>query len=69
MTTLVRADQASSPQGPGEDSRTGGRAVLVWALLTVLLGIAVPLAPVTVQDTTVTWPDPAAAPGGTISTQ
>ncbi|WP_433784903.1 arabinosyltransferase domain-containing protein [Actinomycetospora sp. CA-101289] len=69
MTTLVRADQASDPQGPGEIPRTGGRAVLVWALLTVLLGIAVPLAPVTAQDTTVTWPDPAAAPGAAISTQ
>ena len=43
--------------------------MLVWALLTVVLGIAVPLAPVTVQDTTVTWPDPAAAAGGPVSTQ
>ncbi|GLZ46532.1 putative arabinosyltransferase A [Actinomycetospora sp. NBRC 106375] len=70
MTTLVRADRSTSPQGDGDDAVPGpsGRAVLVWALITLVLGIAVPLAPVTAQDTTVTWPDPAAA-GGTVSTQ
>ncbi|PVZ09589.1 arabinosyltransferase domain-containing protein [Actinomycetospora cinnamomea] len=66
---LVRPDQAPSSPDPGDVARTGGRRVLLWALLTVLLGIAVPLAPVTVQDTTVTWPDPAAAPGAPVSTQ
>ncbi|GAA4919099.1 arabinosyltransferase B/arabinosyltransferase C [Actinomycetospora succinea] len=45
---------------PGDTTVPSGRAVLVLALLTILLGIAVPLAPVTAQDTTVTWPDPAA---------
>ena len=71
MTTLVRAGSATPPQGDGPDPvrRPSGTTVLVWALLTLLLGIAVPLAPVTVQDTTVTWPDPAAAAGGPVSTQ
>ena len=71
MTTLVRAGSATSPQGDGPDPvrRPSGTTVLVWALLTLVLGIAVPLAPVTVQDTTVTWPDPAAAAGGPVSTQ
>ncbi|MHC1561897.1 arabinosyltransferase domain-containing protein [Actinomycetospora sp. C-140] len=48
--------------------RSGGVAMLVWALVTLALGIAVPLAPVTAKDTTVTWPDPAAAPGTAHST-
>ena len=69
MTTLVRPDRSSSPEGPGEAARPGGHGVLVWALITLLLGIAVPLAPVTAQETTVTWPDPAATPGAPISTQ
>jgi arabinosyltransferase B/arabinosyltransferase C len=71
VTTLVRAGSATSPQGDGPDPvrRPSGTTVLVWALLTLVLGIAVPLAPVTVQDTTVTWPDPAAAAGGPVSTQ
>ena len=48
--------------------RLPGRSLFVWALLTILLGIAVPLAPVTAQDTTVTWPDPGAAAGAPLST-
>lgn len=71
MTTLVRADHPASPQDdePDRAPRLSGRSLLVWALLTIVLGLAVPLAPVTAQDTTVTWPDPAAAPGAPISTQ
>jgi hypothetical protein len=71
VTTLVDADRPTSPQGgdPDTAARPGGQTVLLWALLTLLLGIAVPLAPVTARDTTVTWPDPAAAPGAPISTQ
>lgn len=71
MTALVHADRASSPQGDGPEATRspGGRAVLVWALITLVLGIAVPLAPVTAKETTVTWPDPAAAPGAPASTQ
>ncbi|MEJ2886667.1 arabinosyltransferase domain-containing protein [Actinomycetospora aeridis] len=67
---MVRAEEsARGDESPDTAPRLGGRAVLVWALLTLLLGIAVPLAPVTAQDTTVTWPDPAAAAGAPASTQ
>ena len=70
MTTLARADRAASRgEEPGPAPRLGARAVVVWAMLTILLGIAVPLAPVTAQDTTLTWPDPAAAAGTPVSTQ
>ncbi|MEJ2863304.1 arabinosyltransferase domain-containing protein [Actinomycetospora flava] len=53
---------------PEDTTPRAGRSLFVWALLTILLGIAVPLAPVTAQDTTVTWPDPGAAAGAPLST-
>ncbi|WP_157647191.1 arabinosyltransferase domain-containing protein [Actinomycetospora chiangmaiensis] len=48
-----------SPVGPAAGATPPSvrpTAVLVWALLAVLLGLAVPLAPVSGQVTTVSWP-------------
>ncbi|MDL5154706.1 arabinosyltransferase domain-containing protein [Actinomycetospora termitidis] len=53
MTAALR------PADPAEDetpARTRPVAVLVWALVTVVLGLAVPFAPVTSDVTTVSWP-------------
>ncbi|MFC5061630.1 arabinosyltransferase domain-containing protein [Actinomycetospora atypica] len=53
-----------SPSGaPSNDAPTRARpvTVLAWALLTIVLGLAIPLAPVTSEVTTVSWP-PAGQP-------
>ncbi len=53
MTAVLRsADPVDRPVPP----RSRPVAVLVWALVAVLLGLAVPLAPVTSDVTTVSWP-------------
>lgn len=58
MTVTAPRDRATdadrhAPAGPGPTDST---ALLVWALLALLLAVAVPLAPVTVNDPVVTWP-------------
>ncbi|GAA4801232.1 arabinosyltransferase domain-containing protein [Actinomycetospora chlora] len=51
----------TSPDAPGEDvrprrSRAGGWWLAALAAVTVLLGLAIPLAPVVADDPVVTWP-------------
>lgn len=66
MSAVLTADRPASPSPDGSEvPRPSGRSLLVWALITIVLGIAVPLAPVTARDTTVSWPRPGEGPTST----